>query len=1365
MDSNNQIEELDERLNIELIDTRELKAREISIERISSYFFWFFVNFNIVYSNFIHFGEYEGFLFKIIGLFELDELINFMDITARCGFYIVQGILSMFCIMILLSYIGIYEIKFTKRYNIETPRLIYLICVCMPLLMRAQIAMLLLSLNCGAEHEGEDAHHEEQAKANRFLCINISDYSVIVLLASSILNSICCFMIGKIDHILFAKEFNEIYSSLEKHVLDILLITLGIFHRTGLSELIPPSSMAVYMTLVSISMVLIYILIRFLQPIKRRSINQQLLTNSFTITVFQCILWVITIDYSGGGELDLDSSKQYFMGGILCVLLLKLHFNSAQIESQYTTLIAIFRKKKASRKEVSICLDSLLNLLSQMNYSGDSPIIQLKTRKLWESLLRVHSEICVDVHCFCKLQNHSRDLRSICIRGVRVLDSMLHNCLNSDENKSQSLIQYLNFLLDVLGNYGLARDYLSENRCNNHNQISYLEKMAFKTKIRSLILHYKECRNFLKPYQEDPRSNQESAANKLMKMTSELHDLIGIVQNSILEANKIQTEIIETLLRSKSFNQCYLKSIEYNNKSEYLKSNLIKAQSLTMNSHPYINLLHLFYYSRIEFNLKKSVATIKQIKDHRETKGLSYLVDDQMDRSTQSYRPVVLLIGNEVDNFHRIIYASGYSEEYLGWTQSQLRGEDLSILLPDPICKFHYTMLSNDSVHGGLLENQEEREIYCLDSNGLLKKATIMISLTILAETGLSFMGMLQFTQDEDQEQSAIIIINKEGKMVEGNKFAIELADIPGSLDQLSDQISTGVDNLTNFISQQHNSLIDFNRITYDELTSSEQDLKLWQLYIQWQQGVKLRILTKENREQCVKFAELRDFAFKACGRKMFFWILTLNTQPLSKRAKQSNNLRKKLKFLFPARNKSSSLVNIGDEVSLTHNTLDQKLESNSLKSEEKEKQNVNIEEDNLPYSFLKSKAHLHQKSSKLPTEDNRIRSLHSKRSTNKRFEERSLYDMFMESQQQAVLKHRLTNLPSRRKIMSEVGTSKKKMQEIKKKNIFGIRDDNQVTKMMQLRHQQSKQVLTLTDGILHRYTFLRAAERLKRDSEILEAYRTENSSCRWRLLTFIVTAVYFIPLAISGVYRSQYYYSINEEILFQSTTIHNFIATLMASQPPVMSMEVCRMLREGVYTQKDFVVYGVEDPYLQCMTRFKLGATSLNHYLAVYSKINMLLFPNLVDRELLICDDLEYTTYRTLGSGITEFYKLPLNLREAMTINSGFTRRFVERDYEHEELIPIHITKEKDRSKDPDEQMFRDNLGGTFNEHINEKLHMFGEYLVKISKICRSVLLYDILITISLTIIYIISILSIFGYFTFSISVRYGEFLNIKVR
>jgi len=1322
------------------------------------YFAAFVARFNILYSNLEHFGDHSATFFKIGGVLEIDEVFKAISAFQRSLICIGLLLYGLACLAILLSYLNVTEVWIPRMIRDRHERLVYFICKSSLIVTMMTSAIFLLYVNCNS-NDGIDKLN----KSENFMCLKYSDYSLIFALLALLSNLATTYVTHKIRHILFSKEFNEIQSAPQKYLLEILIYIVGIFHRTGKYALVPDEYTGIYIGGISIVFVGVYLNTKLNRQTISKVQQKELMTHCFLIASFQLIFWGIILDYTNLKNKNIfdGTSKKYFIGLIVFVMVLKLHLNFIMIEDNYERILETLKRTRISKQSGYEILNSLHQLLTGLDASTDPPCIQLKAHKLWVNILANHSKTCDKVLCFCREKRKEGAHLQVCRKGISLVDDVLHQILKTHEADSDFLEQYIIYILDIVGNYGYAIDLIKGKSARTLCKIQYLKQKAFIAKFRTLIDHYRQTRHFRKPFLALEEVTERDENTELLILTNDYFDLMDKTEKQVIFVTNSQIKFFEGILENKDFKRCYDLSIIYCNEVLRLRRFISELLDMTQGLHPYPNMLLLYYFSRIKYNLKMTISTLKRVKEIKHTKGLSYIFKRSGLDSIGLSKPVVLAIGNERDTFHKILYLSGFVKRYLGYSKSDLRGQDLSMLLPSELKQAHRELLASDSIFEGSLEKSKKRRVYCFDAFKHLRLADIVVGICLLNDAGLVFLGLLEFN-DANLEGELLIMMNKDGVVTEGNDLATKIIQIPTRISSLNSNLASFFPTMST-IFERYLHIQNLNSISLEALIKNKNDILFWKIYLRWRQGHYIYINTKEKNTQLKVIIKIEDFKFGRGNAKHFCWIAKMRVitnheiedfRGFETSHRSDGGFILKLQSIFENQNKEDSKsVLLQDEI-LGTSWLDNSSEKTPIIQRTTKEANL------LKNSLFRTESIINQ-----PKEISKVIS-----AAQVGFSALSNFAQNMKSF--FASKSLLLEEPLPKKNLER---SKKLIGKRQISSFFESAENEnnhvQMTRLSQRFHSSKKMInnknaqfdIDPNDSNKH-YTFLKNGEKYKEQAGLLSSFKRRMKHSSVFVFVLLATSIYLTTVSIGCIYKNTRYSTTSQELLHQSSTLYYFIGTLMASQFPVIGMEMCRMLREGIYKNSDFLKYGVEDSYEHCDRYFKLGGTSLDFYQNIFARVNSLYYPHLIDSEVLICDDFDYTMYRYDDKKQVEFYSMPINLREAMTLNSGFTRAFVKRNYSIDNIPPIHNTKYKNRNEDPDEQMFRDNLVGRFNEHIDEKLHMFSDYLILIAKMNEAVLYRDYLLNMILTLAYSIFMTGLFSYLIYSFSKQYGEFLNIKV-
>lgn len=1242
------------------------------------YLLIFWARFSVLYSGFIHFSKEKNLVFRLVGYIEIDEYLILLSDYQKITIYVCTFLIGFGSMMVILDHLRIRRLFFPRISNLINESILYLMMLISPIISRLLISILILYIDCYAP---------PTALETRYMCIDHSDYTVIFLLISLLMNMSVTYISSCTSPIIFSKIFNEIESSSQKDLLDISIFAIGLFNRIARKSIFADVHIARYLLVILAWFVFVYVHAKVVRPIRYKQLHIEYLSHCFCIMIFQAMLVVMVNQYSEDDDTFRNSHLHYFMSLIILGIGIKIHKNSIRIEDEYELILKMFNASKVSISDTYIALDSMLNLLKGLDYSTDPPCIQLKSHKLWKRILNIHDQGCKDIYCYCRDDQDKGEHEEVCRKGILLLDSLLNKSSKILNNRKKMLKNYIVFLLDIIGNYGLAIDLLNSKN-SLEISLSYLEKRAFQARLRSLMDYYKQWRRLQTPYWERELINNQSGMINVISASIEFAQLTEIAQESIIRILEYQSDFLEMLLTNKSFGRCFYSACKYSDKVDNLLLILTKLEKLTKGSNKYVQLLILYYYGRIKADSNEMKRVLKKLKTIHFCESFYFQDDTDSIKISDVLKTLVVVVGNEKETYHKMIYVTGDSPALLGWRIHNLEGSDLSILLPESMQKIHKHIMSRDSLLNGLIESDDLRRVYCVGSGGVLKPVDIFISMNYLSKTGVTFSASLRF-DDSLCRELATIIVGPQGIMEAGNFISQELFEFPSTVNNMNIDLGRRFEFMSLNIVRYLN-INNFNHISYEEIVSTQQSLLFWKTYYKWMDEFSCTINTKRGVEKL--FITIEDFRFGRPPIRGFIWVLRIDTgDPLySKKLELNQNYRilySKLRLIFQKNFMPS-----------THNSID-------FKEEESK--------DNSKNEIILS--NVHETYSEGVNRDGMQAQL-SRRSTKKT----------------GIVRRELSD---KNKIQTETTI-------IQRRGIVC-----------------SKPVFPNFES--SRNTIL---ERLE-DSYTIPSFHEVRTPSYYNIF-YIIQVLLSIAL-VAALYgcsarSSLLFDAYSAELVEQSLSISTLFELRKSTQISILGLETCRLLNEGIYNEKDFVKYGVTDAYQHCSDYLTLANRSLLVFNQFKEMIEKASFPELLDKELIYCDDFEYVIFEEKDKK-PAFSGLKVNIMEALIYNDGFSQFFVRRNYKDDYIIPVHLN-DRDRAKDGEEEQFRRNMIGEFDRHLEKKLDLFSNYIFTIAEKAETVIKVQLAFRGSINTFYLLSSATLLLILSKRITENFEDLLNLKV-
>lgn len=258
---------------------------------------------------------------------------------------------------------------------------------------------------------------------------------------------------------------------------------------------------------------------------------------------------------------------------------------------------------------------------------------------------------------------------------------------------------YISFVLEVKGDYSRFVELLGQNSSFSKARISSLDRFFYGLKVQDNILFYSKKRLFRRPCQKRKVEGSAAPENNYLKICGQFFESCKNVEASIVNLTKMRLSLLDALRASRQFGKAYNSASAYRQEKTILKELLDQATGFCKGKNSYLIMLLVYYHSRVEADIKMTKSLVRRLAENFMSVDLDYLREGNKFKDT-----LVIYAGNESDNFHRIEMASGKAEQILGWSSDQLRGQDLSLLMPRGVKARHSSFFRKKTYFGGRLE-------------------------------------------------------------------------------------------------------------------------------------------------------------------------------------------------------------------------------------------------------------------------------------------------------------------------------------------------------------------------------------------------------------------------------------------------------------------------------------------------------------------------------------------------------------------------------------------------------------------------------------------------------------------------------------
>ena len=455
-----------------------------------------------------------------------------------------------------------------------------------------------------------------------------------------------------------------------------------------------------------------------------------------------------------------------------------------------------------------------------------------------------HKKICRDQLCLCKVKDLS--LRSKQIHGIVnskeseelfvilfLIDSFIEEHLKlfktglwaSKEN------EYLSFLkiwsIWNLQNYGSTKQIISVIYSLENNFIldasSKYKKNPYKDFTLQLIKLVSRC------YIEEFEKSNEYTGSVIIKSKKKRIISHKTSNESILDFRPM-SDFLENLSKSK-----VLVGISLDNKKEFLESILTSNPNVAEISQKYLKsrlkteqvlsrictdstdfilfkskVVELFYYYFIKEDFYTTNNKIRQLSSKiiEDSLLIVFQIDEVKNRGKDP--GVVIGVCGESIHFNKIRYLYGKPES-LGYTDKELIGQELDILLPNAVSDFHRFIIGPQFELNHQAQRKNWLKLYSKSKDDYLKPSKVVYRMFPFISQGLEYIGSIR-VQIQSNEKILTILVDQDGivrdSCINGAKIF-----------SLGDHISNYNDSITSYVIW-NTKKVQLEKLGYQEVKS-----------------------------------------------------------------------------------------------------------------------------------------------------------------------------------------------------------------------------------------------------------------------------------------------------------------------------------------------------------------------------------------------------------------------------------------------------------------------------------------------------------------------------------------------------------------
>lgn len=677
-----------------------------------------------------------------------------------------------------------------------------------------------------------------------------------------------CFIISiiasKISLILLDESIDiDIHST----IFELSLISMTIFHHFFITQMFDFQWQIYYSLILLIFFLLYYWQVHFTGRILSLKRKERLKLRVLILFSIQGSFLISKASY----RIFHTTNRFFFLVIVILILpfLVKLHKNMKIQYIDFEEILQKLEKQEFSGNDLLRVLSSLKfyieTVTSSINYKN---LLIDKNHLFWLKMHNTHIKKCSDIYCKCK-SIQSLDPEKIQETAVVFINSEFQKLIKSEPGKQIYIRKYLNFLLDIKGDYAKAISIVERQHSTKAFRLSKLDRYLFKVKIIKYVQIYSKFRTFQRIFDKRVHVKNTPPANNFLVQVSNILQMKARAEEIAFKLINLKKSTLENSLENPMIGKIYRNGIQFLKYKKKLLSILNNIESRSLQSYSYVYMMKMLYYSYIENQPRIVREMIRVVKSKAVHVHLGYLLKGRDYKNN-----MMIVVGNESKNYHRIISCSGEVSQIVGWTTKELQGSDLKLLLPKGLQEVHSRIMRSGTYFEGRLESEFEIKSYSVDNRKRIKRTDVFIKLEYLEKIGTVFMCALSAEDANFIDNKRIIMVDQRGLILHASQEGEELVTRGQNIGFYNKPLQVVIQLLSIFYDNFAKNGY-FPNFSTSEIIKNPLDAMLWELFILWQNEQLLTFMDKSGRRiktnvkiEVHKFGQGENFGFN--------WIITL---------------------------------------------------------------------------------------------------------------------------------------------------------------------------------------------------------------------------------------------------------------------------------------------------------------------------------------------------------------------------------------------------------------------------------------------------------------------------------------------------------
>lgn len=343
--------------------------------------------------------------------------------------------------------------------------------------------------------------------------------------------------------------------------------------------------------------------------------------------------------------------------------------------------------------------------------------------------------------------------------------------------------------------------------------------------------------------------NETKIDSKKMQISNHIYfiNLFQLTKKEVLTALSYRVDFLKVIRYSGRIQKCYRLGIKYYYLTQATQKHFDSLLEQSKRMYGPVLLVYSLFLQKVYQNSREASKIYQEyIRKQHQNNLIKVFSDFKMTKEMFS----TIFVRRNEETPQSIHYVHQSLADTLGFTVEELEGEDLDILLPTPIKKFHRIKMEPKAMRGRMFMEKALMKTQCLDKKGYLHNIKIGLRYNCTIVNGLETIAIINTPLDPSHRSTLHL-----GKQFKIEEISAKIAGvIPRDikLDSLNHQFRT-ISKSFESVSKQKLQLVHLHPYFDNVVFKRESMTKAWKIYHKWTHPQVVNLDTMQCGKICVK--------------------------------------------------------------------------------------------------------------------------------------------------------------------------------------------------------------------------------------------------------------------------------------------------------------------------------------------------------------------------------------------------------------------------------------------------------------------------------------------------------------------------------